>query len=100
MFGADVDEAALFNETRLRTAHVDQLVYPSIEALYHTFGAEPFDVIIDDGLHSAGANLNMLRFALSGALKPGGWFVAEDIGNPNPNPNPNPNSNPNPNPKP
>ena len=87
MFGADVDEAALFNETRLRTAQVDQLVYPSIEALYRTFGREPFDIIIDDGLHSAGANLNMLRFALSGALKPA---------NPHPHPHPQPNPQPNP----
>ena len=65
---------------------MDQLVYPSIEALYRTFGREPFDIIIDDGLHSAGANLNMLRFALSGALKPA---------NPNPHPHPHPNPNPN-----
>ena len=79
VFGADVDEGALFNETRLRTAQVDQLERSSLDALYATFGSERFDLIIDDGLHAPGANLNMLHFALDGHLRPGGWVVIEDI---------------------
>ena len=79
MYDADVDEAALFNETRLRTAQVDQLDRGSLDALYATFGSERFDLIIDDGLHAPGANLNMLHFALDGHLRPGGWVVIEDI---------------------
>ena len=37
-----------------------------------------YDVIIDDGLHSIGANFNTLLFGLD-HLKVGGWLIIEDI---------------------
>ena len=60
-------------------AVVDQYEMASFEAMYARFGSEPFDLIIDDGLHSIGSNLNTLIFALE-HVKPGGVIVIEDIG--------------------
>ena len=54
-----------------------------IESLHAEFGFKPmeaaYDLFIDDGLHSIGANLNSLVFGLR-HLKPGGFVVVEDIG--------------------
>jgi len=36
----------------------------TFDALYANCGNSKFDIIIDDGLHSIGANLNTLIFAL------------------------------------
>jgi hypothetical protein len=41
-------------------------------------GSEPFDLIIDDGLHALGANANTLLFALR-SVRPGGFVVIEDV---------------------
>jgi len=78
VFGADVDRDILFTEDRIRTGFLDQLDPASFDALYAEFGSEPFDLVIDDGLHSLGANLNTLAWALK-VVKPGGWIVIEDI---------------------
>ncbi|MEG3638999.1 class I SAM-dependent methyltransferase [Magnetococcus sp. PR-3] len=78
VYGADVDAQILFQETRIRTAHVDQLKPQSLAALPDHLGCKQFDLIIDDGLHAVDANINTLRFALT-AVKPGGFVVIEDI---------------------
>ena len=76
IYGADIDKDILFEEERIKTAYVDQLDNASFSGL--GFGEEKFDVIIDDGLHSIGANLNSLLYGLE-HVKPGGWVVVEDI---------------------
>jgi len=76
VFGADIDKDILFSEDRIQTAYVDQLERSSFEEL--PFLGEPFDLIIDDGLHSIGANINSLLFAID-QIRPGGWVVIEDI---------------------
>lgn len=76
--GADIDPAVLFSEPRIFTGVVDQLVPSSFFQLHQKFGNVLFDLIIDDGLHSAGANLNTLAFGLR-ALRQGGWIVIEDL---------------------
>lgn len=79
VFGADIDTRILFEETRIKTAYVDQTRPETYDALMDTLGKElQFDLIIDDGLHNSEANLNTLNFALS-RLKPNGVFVVEDI---------------------
>ena len=80
IFGADIDESILFNnEERIRTARADQLDPGSLLAVYELYGAAPFDLLIDDGLHSSGANLNTLLFGLRSAVRRGGWVVIEDL---------------------
>jgi hypothetical protein len=78
VYGADVDPGTMFSEERIRTAVVDQLSPQSFAAMTRELGADKFDLIIDDGLHSTEANLNTLHFAIDG-LKPRGWLVIEDI---------------------
>jgi hypothetical protein len=76
--GADIDRRILFEEDRITSFYVDQTSMESFAALGVAVGSEPFDLIIDDGLHSPNANLATLRFALA-HLRPGGTVVIEDI---------------------
>tara|TARA_B110000483_G_scaffold42267_1_gene52531 strand:+ start:4971 stop:5726 length:756 start_codon:yes stop_codon:yes gene_type:complete len=78
IYGADIDKNILFNEDRIKTCFVDQLDLKSFENIKNTFGKIQYDLIIDDGLHSIGANLNTLLFALDN-VKLHGWIVIEDI---------------------
>ena len=90
IYGADIDRDILaqIEWTRdlsglqvpsgLKTCYVDQLDRSTFDAMNATFGNSTYDLIIDDGLHSIGANLNTLLFALD-HLNPHGWIVIEDI---------------------
>jgi len=75
VYGADVDSGILFEEERIKTFFVDQ-TKPS------TFDSLPIpndvDLIIDDGLHSPDANIQVLKYGLT-KIKIGGWVVIEDI---------------------
>ena len=78
IYGADIDQDILFEEDRIRTSYVDQLDSSSFNEMSNRFGNIKYDLIIDDGLHSIGANLNTLLFALKN-INPKGWIVIEDI---------------------
>ena len=78
IFGADIDKRVLFTEERIKTFYVDQTSPDSFTQLSKHMGSEPFDVVIDDGLHSPNANLATMLFAMS-ILKPSGLFVVEDF---------------------
>tara|TARA_Y100000739_G_C20564320_1_gene444581 strand:- start:516 stop:1355 length:840 start_codon:yes stop_codon:yes gene_type:complete len=77
IYGADIDERILFDEDRIQTLKVDQLSKKSLLNLKLKFGVE-FDLIIDDGLHAAIANVNTLGLVLD-LIKKGGFAVVEDI---------------------
>ena len=77
IYGADIDRRILFTEDRITTFFADQTDPASLAALVEK-APGPFDLIIDDGLHSPAANLAVLHFGLP-ELKPGGWLVIEDI---------------------
>jgi SAM-dependent methyltransferase len=76
LYGADIDRDILFSEERIQTFFADQ----TDPANLHELGAKlpQFDLIIDDGLHTPRANMNVINFALT-KLKPGGVIVIEDI---------------------
>lgn len=78
VFGGEVDHSVLFNEGRIRTAHVDQLNATSFDNLFFEFGSQPFDILIDDAIHSVGGCLNTLMFGLKYVRRPG-FIVLEDI---------------------
>jgi hypothetical protein len=78
IFGADIDKNILFEHDRIRTTFVDQLDLNSFDVLSTAFGNRKYDLIIDDGLHSIGANFNTLLFALD-KINDNGWIVIEDI---------------------
>jgi SAM-dependent methyltransferase len=81
LFGADIDRAALFTETRITTFQCDQLDSSAVQALW----AEPslrdgLDIIVDDGLHTLEGSIRFLDASLR-QLRPGGIYVIEDVGN-------------------
>jgi len=78
IFGADVDKQCLFSEKNINTFYVDQLELKTFDELYKNCGNLNYDIIIDDGLHSIGANLNTIIFALHHINK-NGIIVIEDI---------------------
>lgn len=82
IYGGDIDRDILFESERIKTGFVDQLESATFDALSSKFGCVQFDLIIDDGLHSIGANFNTLLFGLKN-IKPNGWVVIEDIQTPN-----------------
>jgi len=78
IYGADIDKDILFESDRIKTCYVDQLDSTSFENISNNFGNIKYDLIIDDGLHSIGANFNTLLFALN-SVNDNGWIVIEDI---------------------
>lgn len=78
IYGADIDRNCLFNENNITTFFVDQLNISTFDDLNNNCGNSNFDIIIDDGLHSIGANLNTLIFALKNINK-NGVIIIEDI---------------------
>jgi hypothetical protein len=78
IYGCDIDKNILFDSDRIKTCYVDQLDKPSFNNITTSFGNLKYDLIIDDGLHSIGANLNTLLFALE-HVNQNGWIVIEDI---------------------
>ena len=77
IYGADIDNQILFKDDRINTYHVDQTKEKSLKKLFKLLG-NGFDLIIDDGLHSHTANLNVIINCLQ-FLKKGGCLVIEDI---------------------
>jgi hypothetical protein len=78
IYGADIDKDILFSENRINTCYVDQLKYTSFDDIKNNFGNIKYNLIIDDGLHSIGANLNTLIFSLN-SINNGGYIIIEDI---------------------
>ena len=77
IYGADIDKKILFKDKKILTKYVDQTDHQSIKKLFKSYG-DRFDLIVDDGLHSHIANLNLFIYSLE-FLKKGGCFVIEDI---------------------
>ena len=77
IYGADIDKNILFKDYRIKTSYVDQTSEASIRKLFKKFGKN-FDLIIDDGMHSPLANLNVILSSVE-YLKKGGCLVIEDI---------------------
>ena len=78
IFGCDIDKNILFDKDRIKTCYVDQLDIESFKGITQKFGSRLYDIIIDDGLHSIGANFNTLLFALDN-VNDDGWIIIEDI---------------------
>ena len=81
IYGADIDRGAFINEPRIQCAYVDQMDPESFEKMHKEFDVDKFHVIIDDGIHALGANLNTLLYAVD-KLEINGWFCIENIDRP------------------
>jgi SAM-dependent methyltransferase len=78
IFGADIDRDILFDEDRIRTLWVDQRDPTAIRALWEKLEDISFDIMIDDGLHEASANICFFMESFR-KLKPGGIYAIEDV---------------------
>ena len=78
IYGCDIDKNILFESDSIKTCYVDQLNLKTFENVSNNFGDIKYDLIVDDGLHSIGANFNTLLFALKN-VNVNGWIVIEDI---------------------
>jgi len=75
IYGADYDTSILFTENRITTEFVNQL---DVHSMTKLFQDTVFDLIIDDGFHSARANINSIILATNRLTK-GGILVIEDV---------------------
>lgn len=78
IWGADIDEKALFSDDRIQCFYVDQLNVPTIEALFGRIPAATLDVIVDDGYHDFEAQRNLFLAAMP-HLSENGVYIIEDV---------------------
>jgi hypothetical protein len=78
IYGADIDADILFEDDRIRTFWTDQRKPHAIRALWAKLTDVSFDIIVDDGLHEAPANICFFLESF-GKLKQGGIYIVEDI---------------------
>ena len=78
IFGADIEKEVLFSEGKIKTFYLDQLNLSSFDEFKKKINGVKFDVIIDDGLHTFEANINVFN-KLYELLDDNGVFIIEDI---------------------
>jgi hypothetical protein len=78
-FGADIDRDILFQEDRIDTVYCDQRSPEAIRRMWQDERLrEPFNIIVEDALHTFEANTCFLEHSIR-HVAPGGFFVVEDI---------------------
>ena len=75
--GVDIDEAVLFSEERIETYQVDQTAPDSIKQFLAKVNDRKFNIIIDDGLHTAKAGITFFDNLISN-LTDDGIYIIED----------------------
>ena len=78
IYGADIDKDILFAEERIKTFFINQLDSSSIIRFWDTVNTNDFDIIIDDGLHTFDAGINLFRNSIN-SLSKTGIYIIEDV---------------------
>jgi hypothetical protein len=79
IYGADIDRDILFQTDRIRTFFCDQTDPDIIQAMWNQPDLQdPFDIIIEDGLHTFEANVCFFENSIH-KVKPNGYYIIEDI---------------------
>ena len=78
IYGADIDSDILFIEDRIKTGYLDQLDSESIKEYFSSHTLDTFDIMIDDGLHTFEAAINLLVNSI-GYLRSEGTYFIEDV---------------------
>lgn len=79
IFGADIDKDILFQEDRIQTFYCDQTNPDTIKTMWEESALqEPFDIIIEDGLHTFAANVCFFENSIH-KLKTHGYYIIEDV---------------------
>jgi len=74
--GADIDKDILFQTDRIQTFYCDQTNPDTIKTMWETL--DPFDIIIEDGLHTFSANVCFFENSIH-KLKSNGYYIIEDV---------------------
>ena len=79
IYGADIDRDILFQTDRIKTFFCDQTNPTIIQELWNQPELhDPFDIIIEDGLHTFEANVCFFEHSIH-KVKPNGYYIIEDI---------------------
>ena len=79
IYGADIDMRILFSDDRIQTFYCDQTNPNAISRLWSIpILSNPFNIIVDDGLHEFSANISFFENSID-KLAPGGFYIIEDI---------------------
>ena len=78
IYGADIDNEILFNETNIQTCWIDQTKTRTYGQLRRLLQGKSLDIVIVDGLHQPFADLNSLCVLLP-YIKIFGYLFIEDI---------------------
>lgn len=80
IYGIDINQSTIFQEERISTAVVDQTDRLQILSYLNIVAGKEFrfDLIIDDGMHSAKASTTFLGSSI-GFLSDNGYFIVEDL---------------------
>lgn len=81
LYGCDIDRECLVNEKRIKSAYMDQYDPDTFGNAIHELGESRFHLMIDDGAHSLGANINTLLLAVE-CLELNGWYCVENVTRP------------------
>jgi hypothetical protein len=77
--GGDIDSCILFTDNRIDTYYCDQTNPDAIAQMWNDPRlAEPFDIMIDDGLHTYDANVCLLENSIHKMAR-NGIYIIEDI---------------------
>jgi len=77
IYGADIDMSILFQKDRIKTFFCNQTSPQTIANMWAKIDVE-FDILIEDGLHKAFANIIFLDNSFH-KVKKGGIYIIEDI---------------------
>lgn len=79
VFGADIDDSILFQTDSIKTYYCDQTNPDAISKMWNSPELhEPFDIIVDDGLHEYEANIHFFEHSIH-KLAPNGYYIIEDV---------------------
>ena len=79
IYGADIDKDILFNTDRIKTYYCDQTNPNIISSMWEEPElCEPFDIIVEDGLHEFWANVCFFENSIHKLAK-NGYFIIEDV---------------------
>lgn len=78
IYGADIRKHILFEDERIKTFYLDQTNPEVVKTAFSELGDTKFDIMIDDGLHTAEAAICLYKNCIS-YLKDSGYYIIEDI---------------------
>jgi hypothetical protein len=78
VYGVDIDSAVLFEEDRIKTFQMDQTSIASIGRFIGQVNFTKFDLVIDDGLHTFEAGVNLFE-GIQPCLNTNFKYVIEDV---------------------